>query len=759
MKSLLEKEFGFKVDHVKELNGYDNKNYKVTQGQNQYVFKTYKAEEELFQIVNGENLTLSHLKETMGDRIPVIVPFQDKAQVKQIEIDSELRICRMLSFLEGRFLGDVQHSKTLFNALGHFLAQLDRSLQNHQNVIFKARQWEWDLQYFDLNRKYIEDIPNAHDRNIVRYFFNQFEEKVRPLFPELRKQIIHNDANEWNILVDGDSIKGIIDFGDLAHSFLINELAIALTYACYDKEDPLEWAIPIIESYHTILPLEEKELHILYYLIAARLCTSVCNSAHAKKADPENTYASVSEEKAWQMLKKWLSINPIKADNIFRKAAGMEPLLPSPIEKVLEKRRAFFGENLSLSYSEPIHMAGAAFQYMYDTDGNTYLDAYNNIPHVGHSHPKVVTAGQKQMAQLNTNTRYLFDELAAYAEKLLAHFPETLCKVFFVNSGSAASDLAIRLAHAHTKAKHIMVMEDGYHGNTQTSIDISHYKYNNPKGEGQKEHIIKTPLPNTYKGTYAGHPNAGSLYAQEAIAQIINSPEPLAAFICEPVVGCAGQIPLAERYLQEVYPAIRAQGGVCISDEVQTGFGRMGDHFWGYEAQGVVPDIVVLGKPIANGHPMGAVVCTAEIADSFSQGVEFFSSFGGNPVSCAIASAVLEVIEEEALQENARTVGEYYRAQLRELAKKHPCIGDVRGLGLFIGVEIVQEGTTKPDTPLAHHIKNEMRKAHILISTDGPFDNILKTKPPLCFSKKNADTVVAKIDEILTSFYTLNKPF
>mgnify|MGYP001796276509 FL=1 len=220
----------------------------------------------------------------------------------------------------------------------------------------------------------------------------------------------------------------------------------------------------------------------------------------------------------------------------------------------------------------------------------------------------------------------------------------------------------------------------------------------------------------------------------------------------EPVVGCGGQVPLAKGYLKELYPAIRAQGGVCISDEVQTGFGRLGDCFWGYEAQEDVPDIVILGKPIANGHPMGAVVCTSELADSFGKGVEFFSSFGGNPVSCAIANAVLNVIEEESLQQNAADVGNYYISLFRELQKSHQCIGDVRGSGLFIGIEIVKPGTKDPDPLLAAHIKNELRNNHILISTDGPYDSVLKSKPPLCFTKANAKTVVDQVKEVLEQY-------
>jgi 4-aminobutyrate aminotransferase-like enzyme len=402
-------------------------------------------------------------------------------------------------------------------------------------------------------------------------------------------------------------------------------------------------------------------------------------------------------------------------------------------------------------------MVKSAFQYMYDAEGNTFLDAYNNIPHVGHSHPKVVEAAQRQLAKLNTNTRYIYDELADYAEKLLKHFPSQLNKVFFVNSGSAASDLAVRMANNHTKSNTMMVMESGYHGNTQIAIDISDYKFNNPKGDGQKNHIIKTILPDTYRGKYtADITNAGTLFGKDAVAQIEQSKQPISAFISEPILGCAGQVPLADGYLKEVYPAIRAQGGICISDEVQTGFGRLGDHFWGYEAYGVIPDMVILGKPIANGHPMGAVVCTLEIAESFEKGVEFFSSFGGNPVSCAIASAVLDVIEEEKLQENAKVVGDYYMSLLKDMMKKYSCIGDVRGSGLFIGFDIVEDNSKTPNTALASHIKNELRNKHILVSTDGPYDNVIKTKPPLCFSKKNAETVVTTVSDILATYNNNN---
>lgn len=701
-------------------------------------------------LIKSETEILLFLNKKNSNKFPKPIHFADGSFVKTLSINGQKYICRMLSFIVGTFLGEIEHNEELFQSFGYFLAELDLQLQKNTDYTIQARQWEWDIQYLDLNKKFINDIPDAKDRNTVRYFFQQFEENVRPLLPYLRKQIIHNDANEWNVLVQNGQISGIIDFGDLAYSLLINELAIAITYACYDKENPLEWTSIIIKAYHSKLPIEENEIKVLYYLIAARLVISVCNSAHSKKINPKNSYASVSEKSAWQMLYRWLGINPINAENTFRNAVGLAIKKPQTIDEVTKKRHQHISPILSLSYKKPTYMVRSAFQYMYDAYGNTFLDAYNNIPHVGHSHPKVVEAGQRQMAKLNTNTRYLYDQLSEYAEKLLSKFPASLNKIYFVNSGSAASDLAIRITKIHTGYEKLMVMEHGYHGHTQTATDISDYKFNNPKGQGQKDYILKTQIPDTYRGKYkTNNKNAGKMYAKEAIEQIERSNLPIAAFISEPIVGCAGQVPLADGYLKEIYPAIRKQGGVCISDEVQTGFGRLGDYFWGFEAQNVIPDMVIIGKPMANGHPMGAVICTDKIAESFGKGVEFFSSFGGNPVSCAIATSVLDVIEEEKLQENARIIGDYYKSLLLELREKYDCIGYVRGSGLFLGMEIIKKSNIEPDTELASYIKNELRNQKILISTDGPFDSVIKTKPALCFTKENAKKVASNIDEIL----------
>ncbi len=750
MKNLLQSAFGFKNPTVKPLDGYDNKNYLVENQGQKFTFKTYPAEKMDKALLEAENDVLLFLKEKGSEGIPEPMPFLDGAYIKLLKVDGASSWCRILTYLEGSFMGDATASENIVASLGSFLAHLDKTLLPFDHLALRARKWPWDLQYLHLNKKYLGDISNPRKRSLVGYFFQQYEQHVAPLLPTLRKSVIHNDANEWNILVKDGSVSGLIDFGDLAHSYLINEVAVSLTYVCYDKKDPLKWAKPFLAAYHQELPLTEEEISILYYLVAARLCVSVCNSAHAAKTNPDNTYAQSSDENAWKLLHRWLEIGPIAAEKAFRETVGL-PEKPVPTEKeMMRKRHRYISPILSISYQRPIHVKKAAFQYMYDARGNSFLDAYNNIPHVGHCHPRVVEAGQRQMAELNTNTRYLYDLLHQYAEKLLSKFPKPLNKVFFVNSGSAASDLAIRLAQAHTKRQNLLVMEHGYHGNTQIGIDVSDYKFNNPKGQGQKPHIFKTALPDTYRGLYSQNDGtAGLAYAQDAIRHLEKIQSPMAAFIAEPIVGCGGQVPLAKGYLKPMYKAIRKQGGVCISDEVQVGFGRLGARFWGFEAQEVVPDIVILGKSMGNGHPIGAVVTTDKIAASFEKGVEFFSSFGGNPVSCAIGMAVLAVLEEENLQDNSRTVGNYYVRRLKELQKQHPCIGDIRGSGLFLGIDIVKEGTKEPDTQLAQHLKNELRNRHTLVSTDGPFNNVIKSKPPLCFSKENVDAMVEGLESIL----------
>ncbi|MEO6446181.1 MAG: aminotransferase class III-fold pyridoxal phosphate-dependent enzyme, partial [Gemmatimonadaceae bacterium] len=449
----------------------------------------------------------------------------------------------------------------------------------------------------------------------------------------------------------------------------------------------------------------------------------------------------------------WLSLCPDPALMVKLPAAARAPRPPSD-ETLLQRRHAHLGPSLSIAYRQPLHMVRGVMQYLISSDGRRYLDAVNNVPHVGHSHPHVVRAGARRMATLNTNTRYLHEDLVRYAERLTATLPEPLRVCFFVCSGSEANELALRLAAAHTGERDVIAIASGYHGNTSTLVDVSSYKFDGPGGAGAPPWVHTVPMPDTFRGPFGrDDANAGRKYAQavrEAVGAVRRDGRRVRAFLAESILSCGGQIVLPPGYLAEAYRHTRDAGGVCIADEVQVGFGRVGTHFWAFETQGVVPDIVTMGKPIGNGHPLAAVVTTPEIARAFANGMEFFSTFGGNPVSCAIGQAVLDVMESEQLQARAHAVGGYLTDRLASLAERWPLMGDVRGLGLFIGVELVHADAGRtPAARQASYVANRMKDGGVLLSTDGPRNNVLKIKPPLCFSTENADLLVDTMARVL----------
>lgn len=658
-----------------------------------------------------------------------------------------------------------RHHPELLWKLGNTLGRLDLALKEFSHPSAR-RSLQWNLTEtsttIEQNLNYVSDSPR---QRIIEHFLTEFKRWVEPLLPYLRSGVIHNDANDHNVLL-GDVSSGreklvaLLDFGDMVYSPFVYEPAVAAAYAMLGKTDPLSAAAQVIAGYHHALPLLQSEVDLLFNLICIRLCTSVTLSASQLTMAPGNEYLAVSQTAAWDLLEQLVSLDPQYVRDRFRRICWPEsfdrttPALS--IDAILSARERHIGPSLSISYRQPLKIVRGYRQYLYDESGRPYLDAVNNVPHVGHCHPKVTRAGQRQMALLNTNTRYLHDKLVRYAERLCATMPEPLQVCFFVCSGSEANELALRLARAHNGGRDIIVVDGAYHGNTTSLIEISPYKFNGPGGQGAPGHVQVVPMPDTYYGQFrANDQQAGAKYADQvldAISKIQAEGRRLAAFMSESLLGCGGQIVLPDNYLRRAYHHVRRAGGVCIADEVQVGFGRIGTHFWGFESQGVVPDIVTLGKPMGNGHPIAAVVTTPEVAASFDNGMEYFNIYGGNPVSCAIGMAVLDVIEEEVLQDNASRVGERLKNALRELQQKHELIGDVRGLGLFLGVELVRDRERR--TPAARRaalVVEKMKQRQILLSTDGPRHNVLKIKPPLVFTDSNADFLVQTLDEVLTS--------
>ncbi len=976
------------------LPGEYDLNFRLDTPDNQSYTVKIAHPQEKEQYLDLQNALMAHLEhQDISLELPRLITDRSEAALSKIKDDKgQERFLRVLSWAKGRLFANVQpKSPELLESLGIACGTLCSAMNDFDHPA-AHRKHKWDLAQAEWITPHLH-LFQGKRAEWIRYFFDLFK-KNQPTFQSLRQSVIYNDANDYNILVSEDiqypTVQGFIDFGDVVFTQTVNEPAIAMAYGIMDKPQPLEEACRILKGFHQAHPLQEKEVSLLYSLVATRLILSLTVSAINKKEHPENEYLQISEQPAWALLEKWRNIPPALAHYAFREACGWEPcpqkklfdqwiqkhphdfppvirfnealiapldlsvgsldlgnnsnfdhistfqqtidrmldsagaafgiggygetrpvyttdaylvkgnegpqwrtvhlgidvwgpadtpvyaplegiihsfqnnaqerdygptiilehrideqlsfytlyghlslsslegwekgqkvekgqqiatigptpengnwpphlhfqvmldmldqegdfpgvgfpeqkkiwlsICPSgapflntnvpagPNEQmhqsdILSVRKKNLGKSLSISYNRPLHMVRGYGQYLYDQTGRRYLDTVNNVAHVGHEHPKVVQAGQRQMAVLNTNTRYLHENIVRFAEELLATFPPQLNVVHFVNSGSEANELALRMAHTCTGQKDMLVVEVGYHGNTTGCIDISSYKFDGKGGKGAPDHIHVVPIPDTYRGLYRNDPDAGSKYAghiRQAIEKVQAKGKNIGGFFCESILSCGGQVVLPDNYLREAFQYVRAAGGLCIMDEVQVGFGRVGEHFWGFELQGVIPDIVTMGKPIGNGHPLGAVVTTEAVAREFANGMEFFSTFGGNPVSCAIGNAVLQVVKEEGLQDNAGETGRYLTQGLKGLQQYFPIIGDVRGPGLFLGFELVTDTEQKtPATRQAAHLANRMRAHGVLMSTDGPYNNVLKIKPPLCFNRKNADFLIETLHAVL----------
>jgi len=952
-------------------------------------------------ILDAQQTALAHLARTIAPTPRVLPSRSGETLVEVRGDDGRTHLAWAVSHLPGRPLADARYrSPRLFEDLGRQIGAIDAALSSFDHPAVH-RDFYWDLAnaraIVAANRATIRDHRLGTAIDVLT---DRFDRHTAPLLERLPRSVIHGDPNDYNILVGGgtdlesrgQTITGVVDLGDMVHSYRVADLAIATAYAMLDTGDPLAIAAQLVRGFSENVRLEEDELGALFGLASMRLCVSVCIAASQLGEKPDHEYLAVSQAAIARTL-PWLAEIPFAlAAAVAREAAGMEPAsrrkrivdflrghatFPSVLEfdartepsivfdlsvtspmlsaatsgnaepvltkhlftemreagvrvaigrydeprllyvapafalgprptdehrtihigldlfadagtpvfapldgdiaafkdngmnqdygpviilrhhtddgeefftlyghlsresldglsvgkrvkageqiatlgaanvnggwtphlhlqiitdllelgtdfpgvarpsqrtvwtslcpdpnlivrapeelfpsaqrarrETLTARAKTIGGNLRLSYREPVEVVRGWMQYLFDPKGRRYVDAYNNVPHVGHCHPRVVEAAARQMRVLNTNTRYLTDLLERYAEALLATMPRDLEVCYFMSSASEANELALRLARATTGRKDTIVLEAAYHGNTTSLIDISPYKHAGPGGKGAPEWVHVAPQPDDYRGRYRrGDPEAGPKYASHVgaiVDDLTKSGRGVAAFIAETCPSVGGQIIFPPRYLEEVYEFVRAAGGVCIADEVQTGLGRMGTGFWAFEDQRVVPDIVVMGKPLGNGHPIGALATTRAIADAFDNGMEYFSTFGGNTVSCAVGLAVLDVVRSEQLQSHALHVGEHLLNRLRPLALRHEVVGDVRGSGLFLGVELVRDREThEPAGEEASFVANRMRESGILLGTDGPYHNVIKIRPPMPFDVEDAELLVESLDASL----------
>jgi 4-aminobutyrate aminotransferase-like enzyme len=419
---------------------------------------------------------------------------------------------------------------------------------------------------------------------------------------------------------------------------------------------------------------------------------------------------------------------------------------------LIDKRRRLLGPNMSLFYDDPVHLVRGQGVWVFDADGRKYLDCYNNVPHVGHCHPHVVEAIAKQAATLNTHTRYLHDGILSYAERLTAKFDDPLSSMIMVCTGSEANDIALRMAEAVTGKRGIIVTDHTYHGNTTAVAALSS---TNRASTSQTDHIRFVPAPDSYRPPHDMTPEEHAAdfarHVENAIDDLERSGVGFAGLLICPFFANEGFPDLPENWLAPTVKAVKNAGGLLIADEVQPGFGRIGSHMWGHQYQGFTPDVVTLGKPMGNGHPVAAVITTDDIISAFRTSFRYFNTFGGNPVSVAAANAVLDVIETENLMKNADQVGAYAKAELSRLSETHPIIGNVRGKGLFFGTELVLDKSDKsPATNIAYQVANLMRQNGILMNKLGIHYNTTKMRPPMPFSMENADLMIEVFDHVLT---------
>ena len=993
---LLEEHYGLCCT-LKEFPGERDRNFLAQEKKGEsYVLKISNSCEtlEFLQVQHAALERSSKLLEP--GRIPIVFPAKNGESLLRVSsADGSQHWMRLVRYVDGLPMAEYRPYT------GEFLRELGRMC----GIVTKAlheipapppsHTLLWEMH--NVQETLHEYMPWIKDEKLlcwVKKSLDLYSRTIEPLESKLRRGWIHNDFNDYNVLavpkISGIPDVGLIDFGDMTHSYLAAEPAVACAYAMLDKPDPLEAAVMLIRGFHQHFPLEEKELEILFPMIMMRLCLSLTLGAFQQQNDPENEYLGISQKPARKLLEQLQEVNPRYAHYLFRDACNLEACTASfefrnwyqnaegsfhgllgealnpektavldlsagsflsaktdgvslekqqnildeylrennveigvgkytearsfyaakeflnnsidgqekrtihlgidvfapsgasifaPIDgvvhqlqdnqspldygptvilkhqpengpefftlyghlgreclqqlqigqvikggmplakignsnenggwlphvhfqlildlfdfdgnypgvalpsvknvwssicpgpglmlglgsestaeeidsgKLLKRRKNVFGPSLSLSYQDPLIIVRGQAQSLIDSRGQFYLDCVNNVAHVGHSHPDIAKAQSNQAYVLNTNTRYLNPLNIEYAERLCALFPEPLDTCFLVCSGSEANELAMRIAGTVSGEKDMIVLEEAYHGNTKANIDISPYKHDGPGGKGAPEWVHEIPVPYLYRGLHRDPETAGKLYADEVekiCEKLSTQGRKPSAFICESMLGCGGQVPLPEGFLEQSYQHVRRHGGLCIADEVQVGFARSGKHFWSFELQDVVPDIVTLGKPIGNGHPLGAVITTRKIAEAFANGMEYFNTFGGNHVSCSVGMAVLDIMEKEGLQQNALETGNWLKEKLEALKESFPLIGDVRGEGFFLGVALVLDPETREPAPLqADYVVERMKSRKILLSTEGPGHNVLKFKPPMVFNQRDAEHLLAELEQVL----------
>lgn len=941
---LLERHYGM-AGKLHSLGSQQDLNYRIDSTRGRFVLKICRGDYAAVEL-QAQHAALNSLGAHAGLRVPKVIQTLAGEELLTVNVDDQTLHLRLLDYIDGQPLTHLPHlSRTVIEGFGELCGQMSLALADFEHPGL-ARTLQWDPRHAQaLITHLLATLPDLPQRAALEQVARQVEAHVQPLAAHLPWQAVHMDITDDNVMWQRDAqrhwrIQGVIDFGDLVHTWRIADLSVTCAALLHHADGDPFALLPAIQACHAVTPLQREELEVLWPLIVARAAVLVLSSEQQQRLDPDNVYLKKNAEHEWEIfhiatsvpfelmqaailrsvgkplppvanqdfapllpglvgrefalidlgvlsphfeagnwetpgidrrlldqaatvhglaasrygqyrlsrtrpdsalepetfplhvelhlphgtvleapfagmlregtdgllclhdsglsLRLWgvrtslkpgatlvkgqvlgevhapLTVQLCRADlepPLFctpSRALAWQALCPSPAallglacdaepeldpEALLARRDASFARSQKHYYADPPRIERGWRNHLIDMQGRSYLDMLNNVAVLGHGHPRMAEVAARQWSLLNTNSRFHYAAVAEFSERLLALAPEGMDRVFLVNSGTEANDLAIRLAWAYSGGRDMLSVLEAYHGWSVAADAVSTSIADNPQAlSSRPDWVHPVTAPNTYRGEFRG-PDSAPDYVRSVehnLAKIAASQRQLAGFICEPVYGNAGGISLPAGYLQQVYGLVRAQGGVCIADEVQVGYGRMGHFFWGFEQQGVVPDIITMAKGMGNGQPLGAVITRREIAEALEAEGYFFSSSGGSPVSCRIGMAVLDVMEEEKLWENAQLVGGHFKARLEELIDRHPLVGAVHGSGFYLGLELVRDRhTLEPATAETALLCDRLRELGIFMQPTGDYLNILKIKPPMVTSRRSVDFFVDMLSKVL----------
>lgn len=750
----------------KRLGGEREQNFRLTTADgNRFVVKIAAQTEPLESLMFQIN-ALQHI-ERIDPEIPaprVKHTLSAKAISSIADAEGRSYALRILTFVAGstllevvRATGTVLGAEELM-ALGEMSGRLARAMQGFRGD-GAPEVMPWDLANGLLFTDTLKATMPAEVSPVLQSILSDLRIVLSEQLPRLRAQVVYHDFHESNVLVSLDPsfrIDGIIDFGDMIFAPVVQDLSVTIASLIHWSADPVYAAGCLVRGFQRQMPLETEELEVLKPLVMARLLLQVGLVAH--QAAQDGAPGSKLDELQSMYVDVLLKLHALPNEEFLQ---GMMPSVVPDVSKrgttaftpttgLLKRREAVLGKTYTF-YNEPLEIVRGKGSKLFDASGKEYLDCYNNVANLGHCHPYVVDALARQASTLNTNSRYLHTEIVRLGERLGATLPDNLDTWFFVCSGSEANDLAVQLSRIATGKDGIVVTENSYHGNTTTVSPLSLIDYDPQHKPGWVETVSP---PNLYRGIYRdGQPDAGARYAdhvEQAAERLDRRSHGMAGLMIDSIFDANGALVPPPDYLPRAYAAARTAGALTIADEVQMGFARSGTHMWGFEAFGVEPDIVTMGKPMGNGHPIAALVTRREIAELLQKRTGYFNTFGGNTVSAVVGNACLDVLIGENLQANAARSGAALKQGLEALMSRHGIIGHIHGRGLFIGVELVTDHATKAPAKLAARwVRERLKSLGVLVSSTGPFGNIIKIRPPLVFSLADVARCLETLDQAI----------